>query len=375
MAGIWKHPQSRFWTAIFYDGTGKKIRRTTKLTNQSEARKEADRLEAIAKAGAQGFLAEGQLRKTFQELAVKYLGQEVKLHTVQQWFAEWLQGKTGSIGARSLSKYQQVTREFLEHLGPKKAGASILGVSVKDVTEFRDKLHASGLSASTVNQTVIKVLGAPFLAAQKLGFVQLNPCAAVPALKETKHMGREGFSPADVKKLLSATEGDWIGVILCGYHTSLRLRDITDMEWTSVKPKHLDIRTGKTGAHLLIPMHPDVAAWLKAQPRSGAKVFPSLAGKQTGGQWALSGLFAKIMAKAGVVGKTLRTGKGRGRTTSSLSFHSLRHGSISAMANAGVDREIRKKLSGHADDKSHQIYTHHELQTLQDAIEKVPSVL
>jgi hypothetical protein len=38
-----------------------------------------------------------------------------------------------------------------------------------------------------------------------------------------------------------------------------------------------------------------------------------------------------------------------------LSYHSLRHGLISALANAGVPPELRKKISGHQDDASHGV--------------------
>ena len=51
----------------------------------------------------------------------------------------------------------------------------------------------------------------------------------------------------------------------------------------------------------------------------------------------------------------------KGRNVSALSFHSLRHSFTSAMANANVPAEIRQKLTGHADSKSHATYTHHEL--------------
>ena len=70
----------------------------------------------------------------------------------------------------------------------------------------------------------------------------------------------------------------------------------------------------------------------------------------------------------------LRDGDGKGRTTSSLSFHSLRHSFVSALANAGVARELRQKLSGHSDERSHARHTHHELETLRAAVAKLPGL-
>jgi hypothetical protein len=40
-----------------------------------------------------------------------------------------------------------------------------------------------------------------------------------------------------------------------------------------------------------------------------------------------------------------------------------------------VHPDIRQKLAGHADERVHQNYTHHEIETLRGAIEKIPSLL
>ena len=45
---------------------------------------------------------------------------------------------------------------------------------------------------------------------------------------------------------------------------------------------------------------------------------------------------------------------------------------ISQLANAGVASEIRQKLAGHASSAVHGIYTHHEIETLRAAVEKLP---
>jgi integrase len=66
------------------------------------------------------------------------------------------------------------------------------------------------------------------------------------------------------------------------------------------------------------------------------------------------------------------TREGKGRTTNSKTFHALRHGFISQLANAGVAPDIRQKLAGHASAVVHGIYTHHEIETLRGAIEKLP---
>lgn len=62
--------------------------------------------------------------------------------------------------------------------------------------------------------------------------------------------------------------------------------------------------------------------------------------------------------------------KGR-RTFARHTFHSLRHGFISALANSGVSSEIRMKLTGHASSQIHQRYTHLNEEPLKEAMQKI----
>jgi site-specific recombinase XerD len=56
----------------------------------------------------------------------------------------------------------------------------------------------------------------------------------------------------------------------------------------------------------------------------------------------------------------------------SKTFHGLRHSFISQLANAGVAQEIRQKLAGYTSAEVHGTYTHHEIETLRAAVEKLP---
>jgi integrase len=71
-----------------------------------------------------------------------------------------------------------------------------------------------------------------------------------------------------------------------------------------------------------------------------------------------------------VHGEVVRhTEKGRANTTKS--FHSLRHSFNSALANAGVARELRQVQTGHASERMNEIYTHRELEPMREAIEAI----
>jgi len=77
------------------------------------------------------------------------------------------------------------------------------------------------------------------------------------------------------------------------------------------------------------------------------------------------------MAQADIDTKSVQ-GKGS-QQFNRLTFHSLRHSFNSALANAGVDQEIRMKLTGHKTIAINAKYTHHEIDPLKTAIAKLPS--
>jgi integrase len=151
------------------------------------------------------------------------------------------------------------------------------------------------------------------------------------------------------------------------------------MQWSAIDlEKNLVTFTPQTRRKnknlIRVPLHPDLEKELLKRPGVGAApLFPSLAGRETGGRHGLSAEFAAIMRKARVHGEIVRhTANGRGNTTKS--FHSLRHSFNSALANAGVGRELRQVLTGHASERMNEIYTHREVEPLRAAIAELPRV-
>jgi integrase len=96
-------------------------------------------------------------------------------------------------------------------------------------------------------------------------------------------------------------------------------------------------------------------------------ICPTLASKGPGGKHGLSEGFKRIMRRAGV-DTQLSEGKGV-RKFCKRTFHSLRHSFTSSLANAGVPEEIRMKLTGHTTRDIHTRYTHHEHESLKNAID------
>ena len=84
----------------------------------------------------------------------------------------------------------------------------------------------------------------------------------------------------------------------------------------------------------------------------------------------MSESFKRIVIRAGL-DPGIVEGKGVRKFTK-RTFHSLRHSFNSALANAGVNEELRMQLTGHTTRANNERYTHLQLQTLRNAVSALP---
>ena len=377
MASIHKSSRgdSRFWQAAFYSPDGKRKMVSTKETNRKKALAMATAWEQASQKASKHELTEVQARKVLSEILAFSTGETLHHYTCREWLDAWIENKTGGASANTITRYKQVTRDFMEHLGTR-AEAPLASITPGDMVAFRDKIRKEGRAATTCNTTVKKILSVPFEQARRLGYIPTNPAAAVDVLRDRgAKVGREPFTGEELRKLIAAAPPDWKGAILLAATSGLRLGDIAALTWAGVDldGNLLTVDTQKTGATLKLPMHRDFRAWLDKRPRGIGKapIFPKLTAERVGGCSGLSAQFRAIVKDAGIVGRVVER-QGIGRTTNSKTFHALRHTFISALANAGVASDLRQRLAGHADEKTHAVYTHHEIATLAGAIKKLP---
>jgi integrase len=377
-------PKTPFWIACFNgvgsDGKVRRLKRSTKTTDRKLAQKMADEWETLEKLAGEKRLTESQCRKVIAQMYERTVGEPLHFKTAREYLTEWVESKKNETELRAWLKYDQIVTDFLAHVGVK-ADRLLREITPADIRSYRDALKRKGLAAPTVNHAV-KILRMPFKAAHDAGYIDINPNTkntVRPVKDEARDVEKDVFTREQLSELVKAAPSeDWTGAILCGYYTGLRLRDIADLQWSAVdlEGRIIKVTTRKTGKTVTVPIHPQFAAWLDKQTRGIGKapVFPTLAGKAGGGKSGLSMAFRRIMERAKIKGRLLREANGVGRSQSSLSFHSLRHGFVSAMANAGVAQELRQKLTGHASAEMNAQYTHHELESLRAAVSVIPSI-
>lgn len=382
MASIHKNAAagSPYWFAAYRGADGRRLKKSTKTTDRRLAMEMAVQWEKAAMAGRSGTITEVQTRKVLNEILEAATGEPIHFATVKDFFTDWLKDKEGAKKTRTTQKYAPLTKSFLSSLG-KRERLSIAAIGPADLRQWRSSLEKKGLSAATVNGS-LRIISSAFERARRLGYIQANPCLGLESLKDEEKGEKDCFTTEQIKALLQEAKGtDWEGAILAGINTGLRRGDLTNLTWDLIDTGSedtwfLSVKTSKRGKYVFLPVHPDLREWLESRTRGVGKapVFPDLFGKSGSGKSGISMQFKRLMERAGVCGRVLRTGKGKGRTTTSLTLHSMRDTFISRLANAGVAEDVRMKLVAHQTKAIHRGYTHLDIDTFKSAVFSIQSL-
>jgi integrase len=404
MASLIQDPSGRspYWICVCsasIGGVPKRIWRTTKIRVKPlegalkadgspvtvrdlriQAEQVCDAIERSIELERQGEVTEANLRRILSETLERVEGRPLANPSVAEWLEQWIETRRGAISEETKLKYVQVKDGFLRSLG-RRRDAKLGSIGLADFLRFRNQLLAEGRTPQTVDHLGRKILASPFILAVKFGLLSSNPLASLPALKSTR-IEKGTFSAQEISKLLAVATPDWRGAILVGYFTGARLGDVCTLRWGNVdlQKQLITFRAAKTAAKtgqlITVAIHPELEEDLLSRKISDdpqAFIFPSLGGKSGGSKSGLSRAFKRIMEQAGVEAGIARLGsRAKGRSFSLRSFHSLRHSFISALANCGVSSELRRRLSGHASEEMHAVYTHHELETIRQAVWAIP---
>lgn len=375
-------------------------------------------LAEATEAAAKGELSEARARALIAQLAEFSTGKQLRFYTVRQWSEEWLGLKKATSKGTTMARYKGSVALFLAWLG-EKAGERLEAVTKEDARKFRDavragwnpvvkkpkrKLSTAKRTAKTTNHFARDVAGM-FRAAVREGLLIASPFTGLEKLPEDDSLEREVFTFPEVgllvetvskdewqksifsekavkKEIRAARSRDWQGLILLGLYGGPRIGDCARLKKSAINMverffSFMPSKTERKKKRLIVPIHPRLAAWLEGQLKAigdSEFLFPALCKTSVAGKAGLSSQFVAIMAAAGVGRGTVRSASEGRRAQHARGFHSLRHSLTSALANADVPEEIRRRIVGHDSKEVHQIYTHHERQTLATALEKLPSV-
>ena len=378
MASLWKHPQSKYWTACFTDKTGKQRKRSTGTTDRKAAMKLADEYEAAARKRRTA----RQVRAVIGDLHREITGEDLPATTTRAFLHGWLERKKVETSAATLAFYTSTANKFLAFLGPGAEG-DVTEITREHVTRFRNE-EAKTLAPKTVNHD-LKCLKMIFKAARRDGTVSEDPTEFV----DTVRRGEEGtrrrpFTIPELQAVLAVADDEWRSMVRFGLYTGQRLADLASMTWANLDLARGEIRleTRKTGRRMILPIAAPLRKHIEGLPagdKPDAPIHPRGAAivAKEGKSGSLSNQFADLLAQAGLREKKShkRTTNSQGRNTRreghALSFHSLRRTATTLLHEAGIPAAVAQELIGHDSEEMHRLYVN----VGREAMEKAAAVL
>lgn len=297
----------------------------------------------------------------------------------------WIENKTPEIAPSTRGFYRKVADKFLTFLG-EAADRDLIEITRDHVNHFRNE-EAKRLASRTVNHEV-KFLRMLFRAAKRDALISDDPAEFVKTIRNRTDTERRPFTMDQLSAILSVADKEWQSMILFGLYTGQRLSDIATLTWANVDLDQSELRltTRKTGKRLLIPLALPLARVLEEMPSSDdptaplhPRAFAILTEQGKSGH--LSNQFADLLAQVGLRTKTPHRktlDKGRGVRDSSeslLSFHCLRHTSVTLLKEAGIPDAAIMALIGHESVAMSQHYTHVGREALEKASNAFPDIL
>lgn len=380
MACVWKHPNSKYWIARFYDQNGKRRNRSTKSEDRKEARKLAEVYEDAARRKRTAL----QSRRVISALHKEITGEGLPVSTTREFFDRWLETKTRETKPATIRFYRAGSKKFLSFLGGR-ADLDIAEISKDDILRYRESL-AKALAAKTVNHG-IKFLRMVFRSAREDATIADNPAEFVKVVKATGDRSvRRPFTLDELRAVLAVADDEWKSMILFGLYSGQRLGDIAKLNWANLDLLAGELRlvTSKTGKTIIQPLAGPLKAHIESLPSSDDPNTPIHSRaydivKRQGRAAGLSTGFSSLLAQAGLREKqahrkTHGKGPGIGSSTGGLSFHCLRHTAVSLLKEAGIPAATVMELVGHDSTQMSEHYTHIGRDSLKQAAEAFPNL-
>lgn len=317
--------------------------------------------------GANGKKKKRSLRTTDYETALLKAGelqnnssslypirQSISLVEFREWVLSYVKNNHNH-GTYQL--YETTFKYLIRFFG---ANKKILEIKTIDIEMFKND-RMKYVKPTTVN-CYLRKINASFNLAIRFELINYNPAKKVTQLREVESQ-RKVFSENEFDKLVEViTDNSFKNLVLFGKYTGCRVSELVNLQWNdiSLNENHIEIRnkekfTTKTGKNRKIPISGKLLEVIKQmeEGKPNEFVFLQKHGKK----------FSKDRATR-FTKRYLKIAK----LPEYLTFHCLRHTFITNLLRKGISIYIVKKLAGHADIKTTEIYAHLVTDDLKDAV-------
>lgn len=370
---------SPFWFACFTLADGRRTQRSTK----TRERKLAFKLASEWEDAAHRRITEAQARRVLSDIHEQIHGTRLDCPSVVDFAGQWLARKQGETAPVTIVAYRHATDDFISFLA-ERASQPIHYITPAQVAAWRDE-SAKRATPRTANNK-LKVVRTLFQSAWRDGLITENPAAKVQSLKTPESL-RRPFTLAEVKAILRVASFEWRGMILAGFYTGQRLKDIASLTWANIDLERREIRlvTSKTRRRQVIPIAKPLLAYfgeLSVSDDPHSPLFPQVFpfSSRVGGSSVLSQQFYEILVSAGLARprppKRQPKGVGRdaAREQNEISFHSLRHTLTSGLKATGSSEAVARDIVGHESAEVSRHYTHTDDAAKRQAVDNLPDI-
>ena len=384
MASLTKRPDSLYWIACFTAKDGRQLKRSTKIMiaptpgdkrKPLDLKREAMRIAQEYEAGARNERTITQTREVIAQLHEQLTGTAIPQRTTREAVNAWVARKTPEVSEATARFYKGSAKKFLDYIGAT-ADRDLSHLTRDIITAYRNEL-ARTLSRGSVNHD-LGVVKSFVQDARRGGYMTENPAEFVDKIKRRDEgaVSRRAFTRAELSAILEACSPEWRSMVMFGIYTGQRLSDIAELKWGNLLSDVIEMRTAKTGKYLLIPIASPLASHIATMKPGTGPIHPTLSKLSPSSR---SGQFAAILAKAGLRAKMPhRKSHGQGRAAqrgvNEISFHSLRHTTVTILKEAGVSASVVMEIVGHSTVAMSQLYTHIGAEVLAAGMAKMPDI-
>lgn len=255
-----------------------------------------DNRDAASYANARQILKDAGLDDTPLEIAVAHYAEAVKIigaDRVVEAAQELIRRNPTERPARSV---RQVADELIELKTNRKASAryvedlkgrlgtlatkfsvNVDTVTTADIQAWLDGMDAAPRTIRNVRNTA----SALFKFAEARGYIGRgdNPVASTEKIKTKNVDAIEIYTPDALGRLLAAAPDTFKPVLAIQAFAGLRSAEVMRLDWKNVKLDrgHIEITAAnaKTASRRIVPLLPNLAAWLKDAAKKSGKIFPS----------------------------------------------------------------------------------------------------
>lgn len=349
--------RGKYWMAKWMV-KGKMYTRTTKCTNEHDARKKLEEftkpfrensdIEVIENLAAKVRViesnAKSELNDSAPPLKVIFLLDVCK----KDLNAFEIKASTEATYESMVSKFHKFTKIDFVH-----------EVTKEDVVKFLHHIKPSvGVGRYNGYITVMHKL---FEVAKKYDYrIRINPWDGFVLAKKDKSKKRRELTSNEVKLLCeTAYEYDEeLGLMFeIAVYTGLRRSDCQHIKWSNIDFENkiinlLPIKTSKTGMEARIPLHPKLLERLKSIKRENEYVMPNVAKLSNN---RISYLERKIFTEAGI---KIYEKDDKGKKHIVTGFHAFRHYFISNCVKNGIPVSVIQRMVAHTTPSMSLEYTH-----------------